>query len=201
MSQTGPRSHWQALSLLLNAPSKKAALKCFNRAFVNRHTVDQMPISNISEEFSLSEDQARELSMGVIHLVKVVLYDSDVEAAMKTLDSEVPTIDARLRGLIEQILSSQLPDWREASVLSRPSLPRFVSADWRVDVKTESDKVARMAVPSVLVDLELQDQPTSFAEMPKTRHVEFELSKEALQTMLEGLGRIRDQLGAVAGSK
>jgi hypothetical protein len=58
-----------------------------------------------------------------------------------------------------------------------------------------------MAVPSVLVDLKVQDQPTSTGQMPSARHVEFELSKEALQTMLDGLGRIRDQLGSVAGSK
>ena len=86
-------------------------------------------------------------------------------------------------------------------MLSRPSLPRFVGSDWRVDVKTESDKVSRMAVPSVLVDLKVQDQPSSTERVPCTRHVEFELSKEALQTMLDGLGRIRDQLGAVAGTK
>lgn len=85
--------------------------------------------------------------------------------------------------------------------MSRPSLPRFVGVDWRVDVKTESDKVARMAVPSVLVDLKVQDQPCSTQQVPCARHVEFELSKEALQTMLDGLGRIRDQLGAVAGTK
>lgn len=86
-------------------------------------------------------------------------------------------------------------------MLSRPSLPRYVNADWRVDVKTSSDRISRMVVPSVLVDLKVQDQPTSATQVPAARHVEFELSKEALQTMLDGLGRIRDQLGSVAGSK
>jgi COMM domain containing 9 len=100
-----------------------------------------------------------------------------------------------------QILVAQLPDWREASVLQRPSLPRYVDVDWRVDVKTASDRVSRIAVPCCLVDIKVQDQPTSTSQVPATRQVEFELSKEALQTMLDGLGRIRDQLGAVAGNK
>ena len=99
-----------------------------------------------------------------------------------------------------QILISQLSEWREASVLQRPSLPRYVGVDWRVDMKTASDRVSRMSVPTVLVDLKILDQPSSVDTVPSARHVEFELSKEALQTMLDGLGRIRDQLGAVAGS-
>ncbi len=101
--------------------------------------------------------------------------------------------------LIWQILSAQLTNWRDASVLSRPCLPRFIGMDWRVDVKTASDRMSRMNTPSVLVCLKVQDQPMSTESMPMTKHVEFELSKEALQTMLEGLGRIRDQLGSVAG--
>ena len=84
--------------------------------------------------------------------------------------------------------------------MQRPSLPSYVGVDWRVDVKTSSDRVARMSVPSLLVDLKVADQPSSTATVPHARHVEFELSKEALKTMLDGLGRIRDQLGAVAGS-
>lgn len=75
-----------------------------------------------------------------------------------------------------------------------------MGVDWRVDVKTASDVVSRMQVPSVLVDLKVQDQPETTNRVPSARHVEFELSQEALRTMLDGLGRIRDQLGAVAAS-
>jgi hypothetical protein len=97
-------------------------------------------------------------------------------------------------------VSAQLSEWRDASVLSRPSLPRYVGVDWRVDVKAASDVVSSMRVPSLLVDLKVQDQPEATNRVPSARHVEFELSQEALLTMLDGLGRIRDQLGAVAAS-
>ena len=34
--------------------------------------------------------------------------------------------------------------------------------------------------------------------MPGSQHVNFELTKEALETMLDGLGKIRDQLSSIA---
>jgi|AntAceMinimDraft_5_1070358.scaffolds.fasta_scaffold211358_2 hypothetical protein len=37
-SLCGAQLNWAALAHLLNAPSKRAALKCFNRAFVHRNT-------------------------------------------------------------------------------------------------------------------------------------------------------------------
>jgi len=160
-----------------------------------------MPLATIASEFSIDEAQAKNLSSVLICIVKAALYENDAGPALALIDAEATGLDGRLRGLIEQILVSQLPDWREASVLQRPSLPRYIGVDWRVDVKTASDRVSRMAVPSVLVDLKLQDQPNQADQVPFARHVEFELSKEALHTMLDGLGRIRDQLGAVAGSK
>jgi len=34
--------------------------------------------------------------------------------------------------------------------------------------------------------------------MPGIRHVNFELTKETLETMLDGLGKIKDQLSSIA---
>ena len=51
-----------------------------------------------------------------------------------------------------------------------------------------------MQRPSVIVALNVEDQPTNINEMPNTRTVEFELSREALETVIDGLGKIRDQL-------
>ena len=35
------------------------------------------------------------------------------------------------------------------------SLPRLIDFDWRVDVKTSSDSVMRMAVPTCLVQMKV----------------------------------------------
>mmetsp|Transcript_6332 Transcript_6332/g.14592 ORF Transcript_6332/g.14592 Transcript_6332/m.14592 type:complete len:202 (-) Transcript_6332:208-813(-) len=193
---------WEPLGLLLNAPSKKAALKCFNRAFVHRNSLDTAPHLGVAEELAISQDQAQELMGVLVALIKQALYESSVAPAMARLELQVPGLDPRIRGLIEQILSAQLPDWREAAVLQRPSYPKYIGVDWRVDVSTASDRIAsRLAVPSLLLDLRVQEQAERQRAVPGTRHVEVELSREALGTMLEGLGRIRDQLGGVLNQR
>lgn len=46
--------------------------------------------------------------------------------------------------------------------------------------------------------LQVQDQATSVDHMPGTTSINFELTKQTLDTMLDGLGKIRDQLSSVA---
>ena len=75
--------NWESLSLLLSAPSKKAALKCFNRAYVNRNapsevgrddfdtkisescshntSLSQMMLSATASELGITESQAQEV--------------------------------------------------------------------------------------------------------------------------------------------
>jgi hypothetical protein len=77
------------------------------------------------------------------------------------------------------------------------SLPKLVDIDWTLHVKKSSSQVSRMKVPVALVGFQIEDQPTTSASLPETRRVDFELSREALSTMLDGLGKIRDQLSAM----
>ncbi|EQB79192.1 COMM domain-containing protein 9 isoform 2 [Camelus ferus] len=95
-----------------------------------------------------------------------------------------------LRAQVVQALSRAVP--------STVSLPRLVDLDWRVDIKTSSDSVSRMAVPTCLLQMKIQEDPSLCGDKPPVSTVTMELSKETLDTMLDGLGRIRDQLSAVA---
>uniref|UniRef100_A0A663MAT4 COMM domain containing 9 n=1 Tax=Athene cunicularia TaxID=194338 RepID=A0A663MAT4_ATHCN len=67
-----------------------------------------------------------------------------------------------------------------------------------VDIKMSSDSISRMAVPSCLLQLKIQEDAALCGNSPVVSALTMELSKETLDTMLEGLGRIRDQLSAVA---
>uniref|UniRef100_A0A8C8BLH8 COMM domain containing 9 n=1 Tax=Otus sunia TaxID=257818 RepID=A0A8C8BLH8_9STRI len=67
-----------------------------------------------------------------------------------------------------------------------------------VDIKTSSDSISRMAVPTCLLQLKIQEDAALCGNSPVVSALTMELSKETLDTMLEGLGRIRDQLSAVA---
>ena len=117
--------------------------------------------------------------------------------SLPTLPQHVPTPSPPP---FPQIIAKNLNEWREAAITQRLSLPRLVDVDWRVDVKLASDQVSRMSVPTTIVDLQIEQQPEKVGEMPVVRDVSFELSKEALETMLEGLGKIRDQLSSIQGA-
>jgi hypothetical protein len=51
-----------------------------------------------------------------------------------------------------------------------------------------------MSVPAVMVSLTVEDQASNVREMPQCQDVQFELSREALETVIDGLSKIRDQL-------
>ena len=86
-------------------------------------------------------------------------------------------------------------------------------------MKTASDSVAGMAAPTCLVQMkvsrypciakinpsllpppisQVQDMPTQAQQMPAVRSINVEFSRETLETMLDGLGKIRDQLSSVS---
>ena len=51
------------------------------------------------------------------------------------------------------VVASNLPTWRDLSSNNELSLPTLKEFDWRIDIKTSSDKVARMSVPTALVQV------------------------------------------------
>jgi hypothetical protein len=73
--------------------------------------------------------------------------------------------------------------------------------EWRVDMKTASQAVSRMSVPTVVLGLTVEEQPDKATVMPKSNTINFELSREELQTMLAGMKKIAEQLGKISGNE
>lgn len=183
------------LSTLLKAPSKQVVQRVVMRVFVHRNDPAHRShvVATIQETMGLTDIECSHLEIGLREIICRVLYKNNLEC----LDGVFSGMDERLVTLIKQILETNLPHWRTASINQRVSLPKLVDVDWRVDIQTASEFVNRMAVPSVLVGLQVQDQPTHRDIVPDVKHVVFEMNKETLQTMLDGLNRIRDQLSSI----
>lgn len=58
-------------------------------------------------------------------------------------------------------------------------------------------QLSDIQIPSILMSLQVEDAPVTTKSLPDTRQVQFELSREALETMIDGLGKIRDQLASM----
>jgi hypothetical protein len=119
--------------------------------------------------------------------------------------------------------------WRDAALASQGtlpdplfvshsavSLPKLKDFDWRIDFKTASNQSIKMAVPTCIIDMKVEEQPLSVDAMSPSRSVTFEVTRvchclcvshtltslqDTLETVLDGLGKIRDQLASVAGSQ
>ena len=95
-------------------------------------------------------------------------------------------------------IGANLMDWKKIASQQIISWPRMVDMDWRVDVMSSSQEVSRMSVPTVILDIKVEGQQERVGEMPPVRSINFELSKESLGTLLDGMNKIREQLGALS---
>lgn len=109
-------------------------------------------------------------------------------------------LDPRLAKLIASQVSKALPAWRQAAVRQAPSLPRLEKVSWAVSMGSGSDSAQRSGVPGVRVQCDVTAQPSRAGAMPSTSPISFEMTKETLGVLMEGFGRIRDQLDSLAGS-
>jgi hypothetical protein len=110
------------------------------------------------------------------------------------------SIDPKIIKLVTKIVVRQAPAWKAIMSQQRIAWPRLLDMEWRVDMKTASQAVTRMSVPTVVLGLTVEEQPEDMNKMPKAQTVNFELSREALQTMLTGMKQIATQLDQLSGS-
>lgn len=191
---------FQKLDFLLKAPSKESVVRLCNEAFILRNTkvYPKAVVSFVQQMLSLQTDlEAQELMLALSSLVKYVLFQGSVER------SDIATLfpddfNKNLAALLVKIFVQRLPQWKHHAADNLVFLPRLVDFDWRVDIKTSSDSLSRMSVPTCLVQLQIQDPVSKAGSIPPTECVNVELSQQTLDTMLDGLGRIRDQLSSVA---
>eukprot|EP00658_Telonema_sp_P-2_P016569 TRINITY_DN16433_c0_g1_i1.p1 TRINITY_DN16433_c0_g1~~TRINITY_DN16433_c0_g1_i1.p1 ORF type:complete len:190 (-),score=70.23 TRINITY_DN16433_c0_g1_i1:230-799(-) len=187
----------ESLAILAASPSKEAVSRFFRQGFMYRTTaVPALAIEETAAILECSTQHAAQAYASAQELIAAVLY---TEVAPEEALSLLPeSLDPNVSKLIVKTIYKLLPDFRQSAISTQPSLPKLEAVDWQVNIKTGSDKLHSMAVPTVLVNLQVQEEVTSTEQMPGVRDVKFELSKQSLQTLLDGLGKVRKQLDAVA---
>ncbi|KAM6969785.1 COMM domain-containing protein 9 [Aplochiton taeniatus] len=188
--------HFSSLQLLLKAPSKDAVRQLCTDSFPLGAPASRRLAESTAETLAVSETEAKQL-LGALHAVSRHVLFHNLTSPEQVLVLFPDSFHPSLKNLITKILLEQSPTWRNEALASQISLPRLKNMEWRVDVKTSSDSVSRMAVPTCLVNMQIED-PACSPGGESSSSVTLELSKETLDTMLDGLGRIRDQLAVVA---
>ncbi|XP_046863670.1 COMM domain-containing protein 9-like [Xenia sp. Carnegie-2017] len=191
---------FDALNLLLKAKSKDVVAKLVSDAFDKRNRkVNAETFISITDVLDCDSTEAGQLFSSLIMLVKNCLYEGLGDR--QSIASIFPgTFHKNLKDLLSKIIVENLTGWKEQAMTTQVSLPKLADFDWRVDVKTSSDAITRMSVPTCLLQLKIQENACKDNLLPELKCLNVELSKKTLDTMLDGLGRIRDQLSSVARS-
>uniref|UniRef100_A0A8C7QBY2 COMM domain-containing protein n=2 Tax=Oncorhynchus TaxID=8016 RepID=A0A8C7QBY2_ONCMY len=179
------------------APSKDAVRQLCADSFPSGAPESWRLAESTAGTLSVSAIEAKEL-IAALHTLSHHILFHNLTAPEQILVLFPKSFHPSLKILITKIMLEHSPTWRNEALSNQISLPHLVEMDWRVDMKTASDSVSRMAVPTCLVHMKVEDS-SCLRGSGALSSVTVELSKETLDTMLDGLGRIRDQLSVVAG--
>ncbi|XP_075693158.1 COMM domain-containing protein 9 isoform X1 [Rhinoderma darwinii] len=192
-----PESVFSSLQLLLKASSRDVVQKICRDSFPSSALGSSQLIDDVSSNLSVTAGEASQVIRAAHALTRHVVY-TGLTSAERILAAFPDDFHQNLKNLLTKIILENVSAWRSEAQNTGISLPRLVDMDWRVDIKTSSDSVTRMAVPTCLLKMKIQEDPGLCGSEPATSTLTMELGKETLDTMLDGLGRIRDQLSAVA---
>lgn len=154
-------------------------------------------VSRVCDVLGTRPNQTKQMLESLSSLLKTIIFHGYSEA--QEIQSLFPKdFHKNLRDLITKIALENMNNWKNHSISNQVSLPRLMDFDWRVDTKMASDSVSRMSVPTCIIQMKVQENQTEVGRVPEINNVNVELSKETLDTMLDGLSKIRDQLSSVA---
>ncbi|BFZ05063.1 hypothetical protein BsWGS_08102 [Bradybaena similaris] len=192
---------YSRLEVLLKLSSKQQMIDLCRQAFLFRkrspaHLPDAL-VQSTSQLLGVTAADTRQVIHILSDLIRVAVFQGSADP--QTIFSLFPNgFHKNLRDLLTKIIIDNMNAWTSEAINSQVSLPKLLDLDWRVDVKTSSDSIARMSVPTCILNLQIKKSPTHVNMSSETENVNVELSKETLDTMLDGLGKIRDQLASVA---
>ncbi|KAF5908324.1 COMM domain-containing protein 9, partial [Clarias magur] len=136
----------------VSASSKDVVRKICTDSFPSHAHESQRLVDSTAQALSVSSSEAVQV-LRAFHLLshQVVFYNL---TAPEQIQSVFPaTFHSNLKNLITKILLEQSLAWRNEALSDPISLPRLVDLDWRVDMKTASDSVSRMAVPTCILHM------------------------------------------------
>ncbi|XP_053139895.1 COMM domain-containing protein 9 [Hemicordylus capensis] len=186
-----------ALQILLKASSKDVVRQLCQECFSSSSSGSAKLTESTCSSLSVAPNEANQLICVLHKFTRHIVYRG-LMSPEEILSLFPEGFHQNLKNLLTKIILENVSTWRNEAQASQISLPRLVDMDWRVDIKTSSDSISRMAVPTCLLQLKIQEDAALHGNDFATSALTVELNKQTLDTMLDGLGRIRDQLSAVA---
>ena len=195
------------LEALLSAPSKQAVNEFLCSCAAEREAPGVPSAERLAElasTFGLgTPEEASALQRAGAELVGKAVYAGATPEQTAALFPD--GFHADLRELIVKAVQTRLPQWRAESLARGgvSSMPRLQSASWQV-YRKPAPEAGGLTTPAMLLSLKLDGGPAAAPRAPGApggreagEEVAVEMSKEQLETMLEGLNKVKEQLASV----
>ncbi|KAA6386094.1 MAG: hypothetical protein EZS28_018375 [Streblomastix strix] len=149
------------------------------------------------ESQSLPQEIAEELRqyshLSIVELNELLIYNAiSDEQKIKELLTGCPP---QLVKEFSKHMSVKVAQWLDYTIESQLSIPKFRGLEWKTNLKADcNSSISDSFVPTAMVNLQVENPIDS----SKTDVIEFEMEKDTLNDILQGLGQIREQLQAIA---
>ncbi|XP_075783616.1 COMM domain-containing protein 9 isoform X4 [Pelodiscus sinensis] len=165
-----------ALQILLKASSKDVVRQLCQECFSSSTGSSSKLIDSTCSKLSVTSEEAAQLVCSLHNLTRHIVYRG-LSSAEEILSLFPENFHQSLKNLLTKIILENVAVWRNEAQSSQISLPRLVDMDWRVDIKTSSDSIGRMAVPTCL--LQLKGGPGNHvASAPHRREARLEFGEQ-----------------------
>nr|BAG61072.1 unnamed protein product [Homo sapiens] len=157
--------HFAALQSLLKASSKDVVRQLCQESFSSSALGLKKLLDVTCSSLSVTQEEAEELLQALHRLTRLVAF-RDLSSAEAILALFPENFHQNLKNLLTKIILEHVSTWRTEAQANQISLPRLVDLDWRVDIKTSSDSISRMAVPTCLLQMKIQEDPSLCGDKP-----------------------------------
>lgn len=191
---------WDELGKLVQVKERSNLARLLQTIF-ETPTRSTLVLQTIAEDLSLDPEAPSTVTTcshiyaGLKHIISEAVYRNAQGPDVLSWFPE--SFHVQLAKLLATLIIRLLPQWRAKQIEHQVGLPKLQAIDWRIDIKTASELNQQMSVPALLVQLTVEEESKKSEE---SQLIHFELTPATLDSMLEGLTKIRTQLGAIAGS-
>uniref|UniRef100_A0A8C2RSM8 COMM domain-containing protein n=1 Tax=Capra hircus TaxID=9925 RepID=A0A8C2RSM8_CAPHI len=146
--------NFAALQSLLKASSKDVVRQLCQESFSSSALGSKNLLDVTCSSLSVTQEEAEQLLQALHRLTRLAVFH-DLSSAEAILALFPENFHQNLKNLLTKIILEHISAWRAEAQASQISLPRLVDLDWRVDIKTSSDSISRMAVPTCLLQMKV----------------------------------------------
>ncbi|GMH79117.1 hypothetical protein TrLO_g13573 [Triparma laevis f. longispina] len=186
------------LSHLSSAPSKSTLCGLLNRTQIYLPTIHPSPyppssLSTIMTSIGLNANAQESLYLAMRKFVEIVIKQhknagETGDYVKLILEKDAKDLDPKLKELLIQVVPTLCGTWRAASLMNSPSPPKLTTIDWRVSLPRSQTDSSVSTGSTLMLNLGVDNSDG------EGRKLRLEMDKAGVDTLLDGLGKIKEQL-------